>query len=1139
VEEQLEKIWKEILGLETIGRKASFFSIGGQSLKIMQLLPRVQQSLGVALRMQDVFAHPTIEEQAGFIGKAKTQAYIPVTRSSDLEYHPLSYAQQRLWFIHQLGGEHGLAYNIPGMVRISGEVNEDRLNKGLQLLVERHAGLRTSFHLSEGKPVQKIHAVLPQEARVAKSGKIYRDEEIHALLLQEMSKPFDLQKPALMRWTLAAAGDGYVLLAVMHHIITDHWSMNVLMRELLVIYHSLSQGAVPQLPELPVTYTDYVHWQKGLFESGAFETQYHYWEKQLRGMPPLLELPWKNGRPKVQTYSGALKRIQLPGELYRGLEKFCEQEGCTLFMAMMTAFAALLSKYSGQHGLVIGYPVANRSRRELEPLVGFFANTLVMCLEADRAGTLRQLAQQVKEKTIEAYDNQDYPFEKLVERWNPKRNTAYSPVFQVMLSVQQEEGEAAGLTALKLTETAGAKFDLNLIADASGGTLSLGIEYNTDLFDPRMVERMMEQLQHIIGALPGSAEQQLGSLPLATQNEKTLLHKWNDTTVNYGETSCVHRLFERRAAEHPHAPALRFAGVQLSYEELNRQSNQLANYLVQQGVVPDAVVGICMERSVEMMIAILAVLKAGGAYLPLDPSLPQARLLFMAEDAGAALVLAHKGFGQKLSGGPKLLDWEHISNDLVHQPQEDPSVPLSLHNLAYVIYTSGSTGKPKGVMNEHGGLLNRLLWMQDVFRIGSSDKILQKTPFSFDVSVWEFLWPLMAGSCVVMALPEVHKDVAYLVDAIEAEGITLLHFVPSMLEVFVSEVEQGRCSSIKRVLCSGEALSKGLQERFFEKMRCELHNLYGPTEASIDVSWWKCVEDWDRDYVPIGRPIANTQLYILDEGLQPVPIGVAGELHIGGAGLARGYINNEALTKEKFIGNPFNNNSKLYKTGDLARYTEEGLIQYLGRTDHQVKLRGQRIELGEIEAALMAYPGIQHAAVLLKPAQGGHQLVAYYSAKENSNVLSSALRPHLLQHLPEYMVPAFYVQLDEMPLTISGKTDRLSLVKREIGPVDNQAGYVAPVTATELKLAELWKRLLPVEKPGIDDDFFSLGGHSLMAMEALSGIEEIFQLKLPVTQFFEDNTIRKLGGTIDKFIGLREAMESSVIEEAGSETLRI
>lgn len=628
---------------------------------------------------------------------------------------------------------------------------------------------------------------------------------------------------------------------------------------------------------------------------------------------------------------------------------------------------------------------------------------------------------------------------------------------------------------------------------------------------------------------------------LLAQKEQ-IIAKWNETSKEFATAQCVHHLFEEQAALRPHAIALEFQGHCLSYDELNRQANQLARHLLHLGLLPEGVVGICMERSVELVTAILAVLKAGGAYLPLEPSLPQSRLAYMIEDAGVELVLMHHDYGTtQLPESARRIDL--AACDFEQHSAEKLSVEQQpLESLAYVLYTSGSTGQPKGVMSEHRGLLNRLLWMQEAFRLTPQDRVLHKTPFSFDVSVWEFLWPLMTGARLVVARPEGHKDAQYLRALIEERGITTVHFVPSMLEQFLAVVPAGACGGLRRVMCSGEALTKSLQDRFFARLSGELHNLYGPTEASIDVTWWPCRREWAEEYVPIGRPISNMQVYILDEQLEPVPVGVAGEIHLGGVGLARGYINNAELTAEKFINNPFRPETKLYKTGDVGRYTEEGEIAYLGRRDHQVKVRGHRIELGEVEHVLLTYRGVQSVAVIVKASRSGQQyLAAYYTTEEKHSIATKELHAFALERMPEYMVPSIFQYMEEWPLTTNGKTDRASLKDMEIKPVSlHSSPSAAPQTPTEIELAKLWESLLPVGNPGIDDDFFDLGGHSLMALELLSKIQERFNLKLQVTQFFEQNTIRNIAFTIDKLLELRREIEGNVIEEEeGGEVITI
>jgi amino acid adenylation domain-containing protein len=699
-------------------------------------------------------------------------------------------------------------------------------------------------------------------------------------------------------------------------------------------------------------------------------------------------------------------------------------------------------------------------------------------------------------------------------------------------------------------ESETAQFDLSLVVEPTERGLIAAFEYNTDLFDADRIARMLGHFQTLLLGIVANAQAKLSDLPLLTQAEKhQLLVEWNNTQVDYPQQLCIHQLFEAQVERTPDTVALIFENQQLTYRELNNRANQLAHSLQQLGVKPEVLVGICMERSVEMVVGLLGILKAGGAYVPLDPTYPKERLAFMLEDACVPILLTQAKFANVLpQHNAKVVCLDTEWQALAHQSQDNAISGVILENLAYVIYTSGSTGKPKGAMNTHQGLCNRVLWMQDAYRLTAADRVLQKTPFSFDVSVWEFFWPLIAGARLVLAKPEGHRDSAYLVEVIAQEQITTLHFVPSMLQVFLEEPSLDACSSIKRVICSGEALSVDLQERFFAHLDAELHNLYGPTEAAIDVSFWACQQGGKERVVPIGRPIANTQIYLLDRHLQPVPIGVPGELHIGGVGLARGYLNRPELTVEKFIPNPFSNNreqgkekenlssvarsvfpspsERLYKTGDLVRYLPDGTIEFLGRIDNQVKIRGFRIELGEIEAVLVKHPIVRDVVVLAREEGGGEkQLVGYVVSNGTGIPTTNELRSSLKERLPDYMMPSVFVLLEALPLLPNGKVNRRALpLPESVSPV-LAATYEAPCSEVERVIATVWREVLQLEKVGIHDNFFDLGGHSLLIVQVHSKLRKNFNSNLSVVELFQNPTI----STLAQYINQKPEKQSSFI----------
>ncbi|HET7112399.1 MAG TPA: amino acid adenylation domain-containing protein, partial [Pyrinomonadaceae bacterium] len=753
--------------------------------------------------------------------------------------------------------------------------------------------------------------------------------------------------------------------------------------------------------------------------------------------------------------------------------------------------------------ITVGTPVANRRRAELEPLIGFFANTLVLRLDTSDCASFRDVVKRARAVCLGAYAHQDLPFEKLVEELRPERSLSHTPLFQTLFVLQNVPRAEFRLEELRLeglsTELGAVKFDLTLVAEESSRGLAYTFEYNTDLFAAETIERMSSHFARLLQAIVAAPEQGLSELKLLTDEERRqLLYDWNDTAKQYQHDKCIHELIREQVERSPDAVALVFEDEQLTYKQLNERANQVAHYLHKRGVQPDQPVAIMMERSIEMVVSLLGTMKAGAAYLPLDPQYPQERLDFMLKDAGAPVLLTQDP-----------VVWETIAREST----DEPNTKITPNNLAYVIYTSGSTGQPKGVMIPHRGISNRLQWMQDAYQLNEFDAVVQKTSYSFDVSVWEFFWPLMTGARLVIARPGGHQDPAYLVELISQQKITTLHFVPPMLKLFLEEQQVDRCTSLRRVICSGEALTNELATLFFNRLpHAELHNLYGPTEASVDVSFWQCQPHTARRSVPIGRPIANAQLYILDSSGEPTPIGIAGELHIGGIGLARGYLNRPALTAERFIPDSFSNaGARLYKTGDLARFWPDGNIEFLGRLDHQVKVRGFRIELSEIEAVLAAHSAVQNAIVLAREDEPGEKrLVAYVVAR---NVTEIELRSHLRERLPEYMIPAVFMLLPELPLTTNGKIDRRALPAPGTTRPGSDESYIAPRTEVEELLTSIWADVLNLERVGVADNFFALGGDSIRSVRLLAKARER-GLEFSLQQLFRHQTIGDLAREI-------------------------
>lgn len=1058
--------------------------------------------------------------EAGATVKSRAPALRPFPRSGNL---PLSFAQQRLWFFDQLE-ENSPVYNIIKAVQIVGPLNIDALRKTVQAIVARHEVLRTTFAKSNGAPIQRISDIRPVDLKFIDLSPVAAhalETEFQRLLNEEARRPFNLSSDLMLRATLLKFGpEGHVLQLVMHHIASDGWSMGVLFREVFALYEAFSNDRPSPLDDLPIQYADFAVWQKEWLQGEPLDAQLRYWKKQLAGIPELLELPTDRPRPAVQTYHGAWETVSFPETVSDEIRAFSRREGATLFMTLLAAFKILLHRYTEQGDIVVGSPTAGRNRVEIEGLIGCFVNMLVLRTDFSGDLTFREVLGRVRETALGAYAHQDLPFEKLVEELQPKRALDHNPLFQVAFDLESGTNRTlnlAGLTTFSIPIQEGiAKFDLTLFVTDTGKDLSATLEYNTDLFDQTTIRRMLGHLQTLLRAILANPDEKISGLEILAEEEKRQLAQWNHTKREYSKNKYIHELIEEQAERTPDVAALVFEGKQLTYRELNQKANQLAHYLRVLGVAPDVLVGICVERSEEMIVGLLGILKAGGAYVPLDPSYPAERLAFMIKDAHLPVLLTQARLvGRFPESSARVICLDRDCGSLPAQSVENPSRVVSPENLAYVIYTSGSTGQPKGAMNTHKGICNRLLWMQEAYHLTGADHVLQKTPFSFDVSVWEVFWPLLTGARLILARPGGHQDSAYLVKLIVDQKVTTLHFVPSMLRVFLEEPGVEKCRSLKRVVCSGEALPSALQERFFARLGAELHNLYGPTEAAVDVTFWACERKNDRSTIPIGRPIANTQIHILDSHLRPVPIGVPGELCIGGVGVARGYLNRPELTAEKFIHDAFSNQpaARLYRTGDLARYLSDGNIEYRGRIDYQVKIRGFRIELGEIESALLQHPGVRESVVMVREDVLENKRLVGYVVTGNPPPTTGDLRSFLQQKLPDYMVPGVYVFLEALPLTANGKIDRRALPAPRHGR-ENVPEIVLPRNDVERQLVQIWEDELGVRPISIHDDFFDLGGHSLLAVRVFARIEQSLGVRLPLSELFHVPTVEGLAGVI-------------------------
>ncbi|MFI6131257.1 amino acid adenylation domain-containing protein [Micromonospora sp. NPDC051141] len=1033
---------------------------------------------------------------------------------------PLSYAQERVWFMDQLApGE--AAYHIAVPLRVRGPLDVDALRAALAALAARHESQRTRFPAdADGRPTVVVADTPDVPLTVVEAAD---ETAAQALVDAAAAEPFDLAHGPLLRALLIRlSASDHVLFLGQHHIVGDGWSVDVLLRDLITLY----RGGEP--PALPIQYGDFAVWEAQELDGPQARAHVDYWKQRLAGITPL-ELPLDRPRPATQTYRGDFVEFQLDPAATEALNALTRDSGGTLFMTLLSAYQVLLARHAGQDDFAVGASVAGRSAPELENVVGMFINMLPLRAELAGDPTFTELLARTRRSVLDGFEHAEVPFAKVVHELGLPRDVSRSPVFQTMFVLQNYEmGRFRGVsrsdevtfewTPMELQAT---RFDFELHAVETVDGLWGKLVFNTDLFDRATVERMARRWTALLDAIVAAPDTPVSRLPLLSDVERELLAGWNDTAADFPRDETLHGPVEERAATTPDAVAVTIDGTSRTYAELNAEANRIAHRLRAAGVGPETLVGVCAERSVELVAGLLGVLKAGGAYLPLDPEYPADRLAFMVTDADAPVVLVQSHLRDVLPAtSATVLDLDDATV-WADQPVTDPTPVAGPEHLAYVIYTSGSTGRPKGVPNTHRGIVNRLDWMQRTYGLGADDAVLQKTPASFDVSVWEFFWPLRTGARLVLAKPGGHKDAGYLRDLLVSERITTTHFVPSMLTVFLAEEGVEAATALRRVICSGEELPLTSAVDFTARLPwCGLHNLYGPTEAAIDVTSWACEPDRLARVtsVPIGAPIANLRLHVLDASGAQCPVGVAGELHIGGVGLARGYHRRPALTAEKFVPDPFSGEpgARLYRTGDLARWVVgpdgAGVIEFLGRIDHQVKLRGLRIELGEIESALREQPDVTEATVIVREdSPGDKRLTAYLVGAAEHAALKAALK----DTLPEYMVPAAFVTLDALPLTPNGKLDRKALP----APVVTREASVAlvePRDDTERALAAIWSEVLGVETLGIDDDFFDLGGHSMLATQVVAKIRkaELGGRAVGVMDLFQKRTIRDLAAFI-------------------------
>lgn len=1029
--------------------------------------------------------------------------------------YPLSPMQQAMLFRYRLDPKTGVY--IQQMVGVlHEELNPEAFQRAWEQVLIRHTVLRTGFRW-EGldEPLQDVfsQADLPfRQEDWRNLPAATQRAEFGQFLEQDRQRGIDLTRPPLMRVALLRMGEAHwQVLWTCHHIILDGRSMYQILREGFALYEANRRGEPAQL-DPPVPYRDHISrlQQMDLSRSATF------WRGLLGGFtaPTPIDAVSKAIGGEAGAEGHGEQMVGITASVRSSLQRIAEEHHLTLNTFLQGAWALLLSRYAGEEDVVFGVVRAGRPRASVA--AGLFINTLPMRVRVSRDQSLIPWLTDLREQQVAAREHEQTP---LVEVTRCSDVPHGMPLFESDIVYEQYELN----DRLRAIGSSWQNRDFHLVEESAfpltlygcGGTeLALQISYERRRLSDFAIERMLGHLKTILEAMAASPDATLAALPILTQEERQqILVSWNDTAADYRSDQCLHEQFEVQVERTPERVALKFENETLTYLELNRRANQLAHWLRSRGVGPDVLVAVFMERSIEMVIALYAILKAGGAYVPIDPDWPAERVVRVLDDTRVPVVLTQERLATRLPADrAKIIsrdsEWATISGENTENPPHN----TTMENLAYVIFTSGSTGVPKGVMNSHRAISNRLCWMQDAFRLTQVDRVLQKTPFSFDVSVWEFFWPLLVGAQLVIARPGEHMDSGYLEKVIAEQDITTIHFVPSMLQAFLEDCDPGRCASLRRVICSGEALPYDVQRRFFERLNASLYNLYGPTEAAVDVSCWECRRDTPLKVVPIGRPIANTKLYILDPSLQPVPVGVAGELYIGGVQVARGYLNRPELTAERFIADPFNADPKarLYKTGDIARYLREGEIEYLGRTDFQVKIRGFRIEPGEIEAVLGLHPAVQQAVVVAREdSPGDKRLVAYVVPAAQSGVGIDTLREYLKAKVPDYMVPSAFVLLEALPLSPNGKVDRRQLPAPEIERQSVKA-YIAPQRTLEKTIAGIWREILQVEKVGLDDSFFDLGGHSLLILRAHSRLIEAVGKQLSITDMFKYPTIREL-----------------------------
>ena len=1106
-EQKLSDIWQRVLRLDSISTDWDFFEVGGQSLIATSLIAAVREEFSVEWTLSDIFSSPTIETQATAIEKAighgKTETLsIPVApRNSAL---PLSSAQQRLWFLAQVEPE-SVSYNITASIRFRKNPDPDFVESCLNSIITRHESLRTVFIQENGVPKQKILDTLELKINIArpKSGQSLED-----LIIEEGCHTFDLSEGPLIRATLVPEGEEEArLLLNLHHIISDGWSMRVFFKEFSRLYSGESTGS---LPTLDIQYADYALWQQSNVKESLYVEQGEYWAKQLKGGLSGFTLPTDYPPPKIQTYNGARVTQHIPSSLSANAREFASNRGVTLFVMMLTLFKTLMARYTQREDIILGTVIANRDYVQIQNLIGFFVNPLVIRSTINPNLGFSSLLTQVSQVTLDAYANHDLPFERLVDQLQPVRDISRSPLFQIVFDLRDQYVIHSDVEDLRFgimePDLGSSQYDLHVALEEDSSELRLIWEYNTDLYSEGTIERLSENYQQLLSSVLAQPEVPVSELPLLTSEETALLDSWNESAAPFPDTMCMHQLFERYVTSQPDTDAVLFGDQRLSYAELNRRANQLAHYLREQGAGPDTIIAICLDRSIEMVVSVLAILKSGSAYLALDPTYPADRLAFMMEDSGVSLLLSSRSLAERLPAHQATVI-EVDKNPMSGQPDSNPEVPVTPSNLAYVIYTSGSTGKPKGVLVEHHGWCNAAQFQLDAFDLFPGFRVLQFASLSFDASAMEFAMAWGCGGTLCLGTPEELLPGPNLAKMIQKNNVGSMLLPPTALGV-MPDIDM---PALKVITVGGDACPKEIVQQWCKPGR-RFFNLYGPTETTILASYAECSADLTSP-PPIGKPIPNMQLYVVNPQMQRLPIGMPGELCIGGEGVTRGYLNRPELTAERFIPDPFSATpgARMYRSGDLVRHLPDGNLEFLGRIDHQVKIRGYRIELGEIEALLRQFTGVAEAVVVAHKAQDGdQQLVAYVSPADQAELDHTVLREHLRKTLPVYMVPSQIRILDEMPLSSNGKVNRKALPSPESSAPQRAAVTSTPQSEMEQLVSSVWQKVLQLEAIDIDQNFFDLGGHSMKMAQVQTALSQKLNQKVPLADLFQYPTISTL-----------------------------